>query len=576
MIESIRFIVLPVLLFVSQQLWAQDGGYAERARNYVKQYAKYAIENQKESGVPAAITLGQGILETEAGISELVTEANNHFGIKCKNGWTGPTFLHTDDLKDECFKKYNNALESYKDHSAHLQRNPRYKPLFSYSLTDYARWAHGLKKCGYATNPKYAQILIKIIEDYKLQQYTYMGIDGTYESPDTEIETIVKTLPSVTDTVVERQGTATVGATTVITTTTTTTKTVRIKPSVPSGNTVYTDEESTPATAAKTPANAGANTGVIRETSAKGGIVAASGTETGNNPIKESIPAANGSDTSIYPAEEPLEESDVVQTVNGLKAVRAHKEDALLPYAVKYKIRYAHLLELNDLPDEPLAFDTWLYLEKKNPTGKRDKHTVKEGETLIAIAQEEGMQLRRLAAFNLMNAWEQPAAGEVLNLQTQATTKPKITEYKMPSALPKEEVKADNSNPVYKAAKEEIGTSMSFDAPKGTEPLRNASVAKQRTVEVDETPAPKLPKQQPQVTEEKEDEEETPAKATKPAKKQATVPKDKKGSKQYVVKKGDTYFSIAKKNHVTVAELKKWNKIAPDDLRPGQKIVIKK
>ncbi len=574
MTKSIRFFVLPVFLFVSQQLWAQDGGYPERARNYVKQYAKYAIENQKESGIPAAITLGQGILETEAGISELVTEANNHFGIKCKNGWTGPTFLHTDDLKDECFKKYNNALESYKDHSAHLLRNPRYKPLFSYSPTDYARWAHGLKKCGYATNPKYAQILIKIIEDYKLQQYTYMAIDGTYESPDTEVETIVKTLPPVTDTMVERQGTASVGATTVITTTTTTTKTVRIKPSVPGSNTTYTEEENTPATASKTPANTTSATSVIRETSAKGTIAAASGTNTGNT-TEASLPIPTA-DTSLYPAEEPLNETDAVQMVNGLKAVRAHKDEALLPYAVKFKIRYAHLLELNDLPDEPLAFDTWLYLEKKNPTGKRDKHTVKQGETLIAIAQEEGMQLKRLATLNLLNAYEQPATGEVLNLQTQATTKPKLAEYKMPTALPKEEVKADNSNPVYKAAKEEISTGMSFEAPKNNEPLRNASVAKQRTVEVDETPAPKQSKQQPQIAEEEVDEEETPARATKPAKKQAVAPKDKKGSKQYVVKKGDTYFSIAKKNHVTVAELKKWNKIAPDDLRPGQKIVIKK
>jgi hypothetical protein len=178
--KLIKQIVAIILTLLSVTAKAQEG-YTERAKNYVKQYAAYAIADQRSTGVPAAVTLGQGILETEAGLSELMVKANNHFGIKCKNNWQGETFLHTDDAKDECFKKYASAQESYHDHSAHLLKNPRYKILFTYSQTDYAKWAHGLKKCGYATNPKYAYQLIKIIEEYRLQEFSYAALDSNYK-----------------------------------------------------------------------------------------------------------------------------------------------------------------------------------------------------------------------------------------------------------------------------------------------------------------------------------------------------------------------------------------------------------
>jgi len=168
---------ITVMLLARAVAYAQDG-YTERAKKYISDYSTLAILEQKKSGIPASITLGQGILETEAGASELMTEANNHFGIKCKNGWQGPTYSHDDDAPDECFKKYTCAAESYQDHSALLKRNPRYAPLFSLSQTDYAGWAKCLKKCGYATNPQYAERLIKIIEDFKLQDFTFSALDS--------------------------------------------------------------------------------------------------------------------------------------------------------------------------------------------------------------------------------------------------------------------------------------------------------------------------------------------------------------------------------------------------------------
>ncbi len=174
----LHFFLLFVVL-VPAIAGAQEG-YTERAKKYVDQYASLAMYEQCKNGIPAAITLGQGILETEAGSSELMTEANNHFGIKCKNGWQGPTFTHTDDAPDECFKKYSCAAESYKDHSEHLKRNPRFSPLFKIKETDYKSWAVCLKKCGYATNPQYAQKLIQIIEDFDLQQYTFSAKDSSF------------------------------------------------------------------------------------------------------------------------------------------------------------------------------------------------------------------------------------------------------------------------------------------------------------------------------------------------------------------------------------------------------------
>lgn len=139
---------------------------------YINQFKQTAMDEMKRSGVPAAITLAQGILESENGNSELVKKSNNHFGIKCKSTWTGDTVSHDDDANGECFRAYNNAADSYRDHSDFLRANKRYADLFKLNQDDYAGWAKGLKKAGYATNPRYPDLLIKYIEQYNLQQYS--------------------------------------------------------------------------------------------------------------------------------------------------------------------------------------------------------------------------------------------------------------------------------------------------------------------------------------------------------------------------------------------------------------------
>lgn len=138
-------------------------------QSYIDIYKDLAIEQMLKHNIPASITLAQGLLESGAGKSTLAVMGNNHFGIKC-HGWDGPSMRKTDDAPDECFRVYDNPRESYEDHSLFLERD-RYKVLFTYRLTDYVSWAKGLKECGYATNPAYAQTLISIIESYKLYEY---------------------------------------------------------------------------------------------------------------------------------------------------------------------------------------------------------------------------------------------------------------------------------------------------------------------------------------------------------------------------------------------------------------------
>ena len=130
----------------------------------------------QRTGVPAAITLAQGIHESGAGNSKLAVISNNHFGIKCKSNWKGESVKHDDDARGECFRKYPLAEDSYKDHSDFLKNGQRYAFLFSLDPTDYEGWAGGLKKAGYATNPKYPQVLIKLINDYGLQDYTFIAL----------------------------------------------------------------------------------------------------------------------------------------------------------------------------------------------------------------------------------------------------------------------------------------------------------------------------------------------------------------------------------------------------------------
>lgn len=163
--------LISLVVITLSPLLAKGDVYTE----YIERYSPIAIEQQEEFGIPASITLAQGILESSAGRSSLATKGNNHFGIKCHKDWKGKTMLRDDDAPNECFRVYNTAEESYRDHSLFLKRD-RYKPLFKLDQNDYKGWATVLRQCGYATDPNYAARLITIIERYGLYNVdTYNG-----------------------------------------------------------------------------------------------------------------------------------------------------------------------------------------------------------------------------------------------------------------------------------------------------------------------------------------------------------------------------------------------------------------
>ena len=168
-------------------------------QEYINTYKELAISEMKRTGVPASITIAQGILETESGNSDLVRRSNNHFGIKCKHTWKGPSVSHDDDAPGECFRKYESAEESYRDHSNFLKGSSRYAFLFDLHPLDYKNWAHGLKKAGYATNPKYPAILIKNIETYNLQQFDRLDAGTETENVSVAVKTEMDNKPQTTE-----------------------------------------------------------------------------------------------------------------------------------------------------------------------------------------------------------------------------------------------------------------------------------------------------------------------------------------------------------------------------------------
>ena len=176
-IYLLLLLLMPLALF-GQKITPED---------YIETYKDIAMREMREHKIPASITLAQGLLESAAGNSALAREAKNHFGIKCHKGWEGDTYIMDDDEKNECFRKYDNAEESFVDHSLFLTTRSRYAALFDLDITDYEGWAKGLKAAGYATNPKYAQLLIDRINLYDLTKYDQIALgqrDDDNQVPD--------------------------------------------------------------------------------------------------------------------------------------------------------------------------------------------------------------------------------------------------------------------------------------------------------------------------------------------------------------------------------------------------------
>ncbi|HEY1018383.1 MAG TPA: glucosaminidase domain-containing protein [Sediminibacterium sp.] len=311
----------------------------EKVTAYVNAYKDLAIEEMIRTGVPAAITLAQGILESQSGESALVKTSNNHFGIKCKTEWTGAKTYHDDDARGECFRVYNTSAESYRDHSDFLKTRPHYAFLFTLDPTDYEGWAYGLKKAGYATSPTYPQRLLKLINDHNLQQYTLAALSRR-TTPAAEVKENITVAPAaepvqiVTEKPASQQ---TLQAETAV---------EHTKPVTVTDN--KTENTATPVAAVK----------------------------------------AISYPTGIF-------------TINNTKVMYAAEGTSLLSLANQFDIPLSKLLEFNDLPAmDILDANRLLFIERKPKRGAVDFHVVADGETLHSISQLEAIRLDSLLEYN--------------------------------------------------------------------------------------------------------------------------------------------------------------------------------
>ncbi|MEI9946107.1 MAG: glucosaminidase domain-containing protein [Chitinophagaceae bacterium] len=372
--QNIRTILCFLFLSVSVVSKAQDD---QTIRQYINTYKEAAIAEMQRTGVPASIKLAQGIHETTAGTSVLVLKSNNHFGIKCKSDWTGESVSHTDDAPNECFRKYNDPLDSYRDHSNFLKNGPRYASLFKLDPLDYTDWAYGLKKAGYATNPKYPQVIIKLIEDYNLQEYTLIALGKA--SPKDELQA------KITD---EKKEDA-------ITSSPQTTFINDIAIKIPAEEKKEPKSEIIPVEKNKKP---GTEERIITEP-----VV-----------VKPAIAEIRND----YPRGE--------FKINETRVTYVKKGTSFLSIAEQYNIPLARIFEFNDnlAATEAAETDQLIYLQRKRRTGNNEFHIVRPGETLMDIARDEAIRIESLMEYNFLGINSKPATGEQLYLRSKAPAAP--------------------------------------------------------------------------------------------------------------------------------------------------------
>jgi len=343
-------------LLCSTISFAQDSKDVE----YIRRHAKLAVEEMHLYKIPASITLSQGILETGGGQSRLAEIANNHFGIKCKSPkeWSGPTISHTDDAPNECFRAYGSVQESYRDHSKFLAERPFYKDLFKLDMYDYKAWAHGLKKAGYATNPKYASILISRIEKYNLHRFDKI-------TPE-EVEKTLEELYGPSD-IVALSGMSQMA------------KEV-IKATVPE-----------PIASA---------------------II---------SPLENHQNQDPKSPRKIEIEERPENPMfRIKRHPVGIDYVIAYENETLTTLAKLYDFDPKKLASFNELPvNGKLTPGQFVFFAKKKKQGSEKTYTVQPGDNMYLISQKFGVRVKKLYYYNNMKPGDQPRPGTVLNLQTR-------------------------------------------------------------------------------------------------------------------------------------------------------------
>jgi hypothetical protein len=370
-------------------LFAQEVSFSDaQVAKYINKFKELAMSEQVRTGVPASITLAQGLLETGCGTSPLAIEAKNHFGIKCKKDWTGETMLHDDDAIQECFRKYPTDNESYIDHSNFLKNNRRYAFLFDIPAENYKDWAIGLRRAGYATSPTYSARLIALIEKHSLQQFTEKAQVVIRKSTE---EQLAKEQAQV----LQKDKEAEIIAA----------QKKKTRDSIAAAKAQLRETEL--AARAKAKLEKEKNDALRKENEAADALLAKTEKEKKIIAEKSTSPEVN--------ADKYL----------GLEGFYAKKGDRLLQASIERGIRYQKLLELNDLDDEELPVDMFIFTQKKYKRAPTKKsHIVLEGEDMMIIAQREAMQLRQLLALNLLKINDTPAVGQRVYLQDEVSRAP--------------------------------------------------------------------------------------------------------------------------------------------------------
>ena len=363
---------------------------------YIEQYKKIAVQEMKRTGIPASITLAQGILESNSGESNLAKKFNNHFGIKCKSDWKGETTFQDDDTKQECFRVYPTALASFKDHSDFLKNRPNYAALFTLDPVDDSAWAYGLKKAGYATATDYPRRLLKIIDDYELSQYNFPELENEVEDEETakavsDGAKAVAVFPKK-DTVV-----AIVKDTLIATITDTVPNklvdSIVTKPATP----VYTAPTTTQAQ-------------IYAADTTNISLSKVNGINSSTNTVENSIPAMKGLGVSKDTVKQVLftiTKKKVINypkekfKINSVPVLWVKAGSSYLQIAQIHKISLYKLFVYNDIVEADVADkDQLVFIAQKKKSGNKSIHTAKEGETLYEISQNEGVQLSYLKSYN--------------------------------------------------------------------------------------------------------------------------------------------------------------------------------
>lgn len=429
-------------LILTQFLIAQS----EATVVYIEQYRKIAAQEMKRTGIPASITLAQGILESNSGESPLAKKYNNHFGIKCKNDWKGETTYQDDDAKNECFRVYTNAAASFIDHSNFLKNRPNYANLFLLDPLDDSAWAFGLKKAGYATAPDYAKKILKVIDDYELSQYNFPELDD--EETDSPIIVNKNTPTSFKDSLqntIAKKDSIVKLDTIIKANAIDTLKVTQILPD----SSQKTIEKSLPKR-------------IVAEDTTSVSLSTIKGiTPTDSNPAKNAMPTMNRMQldqmdqrdtivqvkmTDVKKDTAPVVKINKLSMsipkgkfrINGTEVVWAEAGNSYLGIAADYKIPLFKLFEYNELKEtELIEKDQLVYLTPKKKEGASSIHHAKAGESLYEISQLEAVQLSFLQLYNPTLSLEPLQEGTIVFLfkqkeipalkKPQTSTKPKTT-----------------------------------------------------------------------------------------------------------------------------------------------------